>query len=241
MKGKTPAPNEPIDDIVAYLSGIPGDNRAFNENLASIRKTIMQDFKFPLSRDDQVSLEYVYRNFRNQGFDIGFDINGMWSRRFGRLPNLREITLQKDPKGKQGNFLASVEDYEFVRNMQRRNMIIPVVGDFGGKKALASVGRYLRKHGYIVTVFYASNVEIVLFDFGMSGSFPDFVENIRKLPINDKSLMIRSTFYYYGHPLQQTGFSLCTMLQKIPVFLRDYDEGRFRTYSDLILTHYIVP
>jgi hypothetical protein len=165
----------------------------------------------------------------------------MWNRRFGHLPNLREIILQKDPKGKLGNFLASVEDYEFVRNMQARNMIIPVVGDFGGKKALASVGQYLKKHGYVVTVFYASNVEIVLFDFGMSGSFPDFVENVRKLPINDRSLLIRSTFYYYGHPLQQPGFSLCSMLQKISTFLRDYDEGRFRTYRDMIQTHYIGP
>jgi hypothetical protein len=241
MKGKAPGPNDSIDGIVAYLSGIPGDNVAYNENLARIRNAIMQDFKFPLSRDDQVSLEHVYRSFRNQGLDIGFDIDGMWNQRFGPLPNLKEITLQKDPKGKQGNFLASVEDYDFVRNMHRRNLIIPVVGDFGGKKALASIGQYLKKHGYTVTVFYASNVEIVLFDFGMSSSFPDFVENIRQLPTNDGSLLIRSTFYYYGHPLQRPGYALCSMLQKISVFLRDYDEGRFQTYRDLIRTHYIIP
>jgi hypothetical protein len=239
MTAKAPGQGDSIDSIVAYISAIPADNQTYAQNLAAIRRTIQQDCKFPLSVEDQESLDYVYRNFRNQGFEIGFDINGMWSRRFGHLPTLREIILQKDLKGKQGNFLASVEDYDFVRDMQRRNMIIPVVGDFGGKKALASVGDYLRKKGYVVSVFYASNVEIVLFDYGMSSPFPGFVENIKKLPTNDRSILIRSTFYYYGHPLQQPGYSLCTMLQKISVFLSDYSEGRYRNYRDLIRTHYI--
>lgn len=242
MKEKPPGPNDPIGDVVAYLSGIPADSHAYTENLAAISKMIQQDFKFPLSKEDQASLDYVYRNFRNQGFEIGFDLNGTWSRRFGHLPVLREIILQKDPNGKLGNFLAGLNDYGFVRDMQRRNMIIPVVGDFGGTKALAAVGDYLRKNGYIVSVFYASNVEIVLFNYGMSSStFPAFAENIRKLPTNDRSLLIRSTFYYYGHPLQQPGYKLCTMLQNISVFLRDYAEGRYQDYRDLIRTHYIVP
>ena len=242
MKGKPPGPNNPISDVVAYLSGIPADSHAYTENLAAIGKMIQQDFKFPLSKEDQASLDYVYRNFRNQGFEIGFDFNGTWSRRFGHLPVLREIILQKDPNGKLGNFLASINDYGFVRDMQRRNMIIPIVGDFGGTKALAAVGDYLRENGYIVSVFYASNVEIVLFNYGMSSStFPAFAENIRKLPTNDRSLLIRSTFYYYGHPLQQPGYKLCTMLQNISVFLSDYAEGRYQDYRDLIRTHYIVP
>lgn len=241
LNAKAPGPKAPIQEIVAYLSEVPADPDFYSKNLARIRFTIMQDLKFPLSRDDQMSLEYVYRSFRVQGFEIGFDINGRWSRRFGRLPNLREIVLQKDPKGKEGNFLAGVEDYEFVRDMQRRNMIIPVVGDFSGKKALAAIGDYLRKKRYVVSVFYASNVEIVLFDFGMRSTFPGFAENIRKLPTNEQSLLIRSTFYYYNHPLQQPGYRLCTMLQKISVFLRDFGEGRYDNYRELIWTHYIGP
>ena len=240
MKEKPPGPNDSITDVVAYLSGIPADNHVYTENLAAVSRIIQQDFKFSLSKEDQESLDYVYRNFCNQGFDIGFDVNGTWGRRFGHLPVLKEIILQKDLKGKLGNFLASMDDYGFVRDMQRRNMIIPVVGDFSGKKALAKVGDYLRKNGYVVSVFYASNVEIVLFNYGMgSGTFPGFAENIRKLPTNDRSLLIRSTFYYYGHPLQLPGYSLCTMLQNISVFLRDFAEGRYRDYRDLIRTHYI--
>jgi hypothetical protein len=234
LRAKAPGAKDSIDDLVAYFSGIPANDKTYAENLASLCRTIEQDFQFPLSREDQESLEYIYKNFRLKGFDIGFDINGSWSQRFGHLPNLRELLVQRDLNGEQGNFLASADDYDFVRGMQRRNMIIPVVGDFGGKKALAAVGEYLKKHGYTVTVFYFSNVEIVLFEYGMSGSFPAFVNNVKKLPINQHSLLIRSTFWFYRHPAQLPGYSLCTSLQNISVFLREFDEGRYQNYRDLI-------
>ncbi len=234
LKANAPGPGDSIDDLVAYFSGIQADDKAYVRNLSEIRKTIQQNVQFPLSQDDQESLEYVYRNFRYQGFNIGFGDNARWSRRFGHLPNLKELLVQRDLSGKPGNFLAGDEDYNFVRDMHRRNRIIPVVGDFGGKKALAAVGDYLKKHGYVVSVFYASNVEIVLFNFGSDGSFTGFANNIKKLPINDRSLLIRSTFRYYGHPAQLPGYSLCTSMQKISVFLKEYDEGRYRYYTDLL-------
>lgn len=241
MSGKALRPDQPIEDIVAHFAKMPVNSAAFTKNLALISRTIEQDFKFPLSREDKGSLEFVYRSFSNQGFDIGFDVNGRWSRRFGHLPSLRELILQKDPNGKTGNFLASVDDYNFVRTLHRRNLIIPVVGDFGGKKALAAIGDYLRKKRYVVSVFYASNVEIVLFGYGYNGgsSFAAFVDNIRKLPTNERSILIRSTFYYYGHPAQLPGYKLCTLLQYISVFLKDFDAGRYQDYRDLIQTNYI--
>jgi hypothetical protein len=234
MNQNAPGSKDAIDDIVAYFLNVPADEKAYTSNLAAIRKTIQQDFQFPLSNEDQESLEYVYRSFRLQGFNIGFDINGMFGRRFGHLPNLREILVKQDLNGKQGNFLASADDYDFVRGLQRKNLIIPVVGDFGGEKALAAVGAYLKKHGYIVTVFYASNVEIVLFQFGSSSTFPAFVKNIKKLPINERSLLIRSTFWYYRHPAQLPGYALCTSLQNISAFLKEFDEGRYQNYRDLL-------
>ncbi len=234
LKEKAPGPKDSIGDLVAYFSGIPGDDKFYAENLAAIRKTIQQDFQFPLSREDQGSLEYVYRSFRLMGLNIGFDIGGRGFGRFGRLPNLRDLLLKKDLNGKEGNFLASVDDYDFVRGMQRRNMIIPVVGDFGGKKALAAVGNYLKQRGYTVTVFYLSNVEIVLLEYNMDDSFRFFVNNVKKLPINDRSLLIRSTFFFYRHPAQLPGYSLCTWLQNISVFLREFDEGRIQDYRDLL-------
>jgi hypothetical protein len=240
--GKAPGANAPLDEILAFFDNIPADNRTYTENLSAIRKTIQEDFQFPLSAEDQASLEYVYRSFRTYGFDVGFDVGRRGGRGFGRFLNLRSLLAMRDLNGKQGSFLASSEDYDFVRGMHHRNLIIPVVGDFSGKKALAAVGAYLRKRKLTVSVFYVSNVEIVLFDWGSFEQFSDFVENVRKLPTDERSLLLRSTFAYYGPPARLPGYQLCNFLQRVSIFLRDFDQGRYQTYRDLIRTNdYIAP
>jgi hypothetical protein len=239
---KAPGANAPLDEILTFFANTPADDKTYAENLAAIRKTIQEGSQFPLSAEDQTSLEYVYRSFRIWGFDVGFETGSRrGGRGFRRLPNLRELLAQRDLNGKQGNFLAGKDDYDFVRGMQLRNLIIPVVGDFSGKKALAAVGAYLRKRELTVSVFYLSNVEIVLLDWGSVEQFSDFVKNVKQLPANERTLLIRSTFSWYGHPTRLPGYQLCTLLQKLSVFLRDFDEGRYQSYQDLILTHYIGP
>lgn len=243
---KAPDADAPLDEILTFFENISADNKTYTENLAAIRKTIEVDFRFPLSTEDQASLEYVYRSFRTFGFDIGFDVirfdvGGRRGRRYGRFPRLRDLLAMRDLKGKQESFIAGKEDYDFVRSMQRRNLIIPVVGDFSGKKALAAVGDYLRKRKITLSLFYVSNVEIVLFDWGSFEQFSDFVQNVKKLPTDERSLLLRSTFSYYGPPARLPGYQLCNILQKVPVFLKDFDQGRYRSYRDLIMTHYIAP
>ncbi|MEK7830091.1 MAG: hypothetical protein AAB401_03350, partial [Acidobacteriota bacterium] len=206
-------------------------------NLAEIRKLIQEEFKFPLSASDQFSLEYVYKSFSDEGLAISYrtDGGGGWG---GYFPTLKEIIAGEDLNGKQGNFLAVPEDYEFVRGLHRKNLIIPVVGNFAGKKALASIGDYLKKNGYTVTAFYLSNVEQYLFQDAIHG---DFAENVRKLPLTEKSLFIRAIAGRGPHPARQPGHRLTTLLQKMTVFLKDYDEKLYTSYGELTVTNYIAP
>ena len=242
------APDAPISDLLNYFNGVAADEKIWAENLAAIRKTIQEDFQFTLSETDRSSLEYVYKSFRVDGLEIGFRLNSRFGGGSGNggfrggggfdpFPNLKQLIEQTDLNGKQGNFLVSAEDYEFVRGLQRKNLIIPVIGDFSGKKALAAVGDYLKKNGYVVTAFYTSNVEMVLFQ---NGIFEGFAANVKKLPVNDQSLIIRAAFSRYSHPARLTGYGTFTLLQQIPIFLRDFDEGRYQSYTDVINTHYIV-
>jgi hypothetical protein len=233
---EAPRADASINDLLTFFSKVPGDERTYTANLNEIRKVIQKDFKFALSETDQTSLEYVYKSFRNEGLDIAYRFDG-W--RGSYFPTLRELILQADQRGKLGNFLVSTEDYNFVRDLHRRNLIIPVVGDFGGKKALAGVGDYLRKNGFKVTAFYTSNVEQYLFE---GGSFGAFANNVRKLPIDEKSLFIRAVpNRREPHPAQLPGHRIAQLLQQITVFLQDFDEGRYPTYRDLTMTNYIGP
>jgi hypothetical protein len=231
----SPSPEDPIDKQVAYFTKTRGDEHIYAANLAAIRKAIQDDFQFPLSPRDQASLEFVYKSFRDSGLDVAFTLNG-WSD--GEFPTLAEVILQTDQNGKLGNFLTSREDYDFVRGLHMKNLIIPVVGDFGGKKALAAIADYLRKNGLTVTSFYTSNVEQYLFDDGL---FPGFVNNVKKLPINEKSLFIRWVYQRYYHPARIAGQRSTSLLQRMGVFLTDFDAGRYQNYQDLITTHYIAP
>jgi hypothetical protein len=73
--------------------------------------------------------------------------------------------------------------------MHLRNLIVPVVGDFAGPKAIRAVGDYLRQHSMTVGAFYTSNVEQYLFQNGVDNRF---YENIATLPIDSGSTIIRS-------------------------------------------------
>lgn len=236
-KEKTLPANPSINELLNYFSATSADEKTYITNLVEIRKLIQDDFKFPLSESDQKALEYVYRSFCDEGLTISYrtDGGGSWG---GYFPTLKEILAGEDLNGKQGNFLAVREDYEFVRDLHRKNLIIPVVGNFAGKKALASIADYLKKNGFTVTAYYLSNVEQYLFQ---QGEFGDFAENVRKLPLTDKSLFIRAIAGRGPHPARQPGHRLTTLLQKMQVFLKDYDDKLYTSYGELSLTNYIAP
>ena len=233
-KDKVLTADASVNDMLSLINQAPPDDRAYALNLAAIRKAIKEDFQVRLTDADQTSLDYVYKNFRDDGLDIAYRMEGT---RGGWFPSLKELIVQPDQHGKLGNFLATKEDYEFVRDLHRRNLIIPVVGDFAGKKALAAIGDYLRKGGFTVTAFYTSNVEQYLFQ---NAVFSGFAENVRKLPMNEKSLFIRAVpNTRFTHPAQLAGHRTTTLLQQLTVFMKDFDEGRYQTYTDLVMTHYI--
>jgi hypothetical protein len=230
----------PLPELLDYFAGVPATEEAFAENLARIQKVIAEEFLFPLSDSDNASLQTVYVAFRREGLNIQYRSTGggNWSNyQWSRFPTLKDLVLETDLHGKLGNFLARDEDYAFVRGMHLRNRIIPIVGDFAGPKALSAVGDYLRKNGYTVTAFYTSNVEQYLFS---NGVFGNFTQNVRKLPITDKSVFIRA-FPNMGepHPARISGHRLTTLLQMMSVFLLDVEHHLYPDYWTLVSTHFI--
>ncbi|MFN7929116.1 MAG: hypothetical protein U0Y68_14455 [Blastocatellia bacterium] len=231
-KDKPLAANVAVPEMLEYFARTKAEETYFTATLAEVRKTIEKDFGIKLSEFDGKELDYVLRSFKNDGIDIAFRFGGGWS----YFPSLREVIAQTDPNGKYGHFLANAEDYEFVRQLQMKNLVIPITGDFGGKKALAAIGDYLRQNNLTVTAYYLSNVEQYLFQ---DYTFGAFVANVKKLPINDQSLFIRSVLDRYDHPTHTPGHLFTMLMQRIGVFVKDYDEGKYKEYYQLVNTNYI--
>ena len=105
------------------------------------------------------------------------------------FPTYTDLMTATDGSGVNRSYLASEGNYKIVREMQQKNLIVPLVGDFAGPKAIQAVGQYLNEHNATVSVFYLSNVEQYLTP---TPTLRRFYENVATLPLNPSSSFIRS-------------------------------------------------
>lgn len=236
--GPETAESPAIETLLDALMRSPISPAVYAANRVKVEKLIQEDFGIALSAQDLQQLHYVYSTFQQEGLAIAFRFgpqNGGFG--FRRFPDLRELILERDLDGKLGNFLTNDADYQFVRDLHRANRIVPIVGDFAGTKAIAAVGDYLRAKDLKLRAFYTSNVEQFLFQ---NGVVPGWAANVRQLPIDDKSVFIRAVPNRgQPHPAQIPGYRMTTLLQKVSVFLEDFDAGTYDDYRTLVNTHYI--
>jgi hypothetical protein len=101
-----------------------------------------------------------------------------------------------DQTGVHRAYLATESNFLFLKDLETRNLIVPIVGDFGGPKALRSIGAFLRSRDATVAAFYLSNVEQYL---EQDGKETAFCGNVRTLPLNESSTFIRSSSRFGGY------------------------------------------
>jgi len=95
-----------------------------------------------------------------------------------------------DGNGHASSYLATEDSFRFVKDMETRNMVVPVVGNFGGPKAIRAVATYLKQKETVVSAFYVSNVEQYL---RQDGIWSTFCSNVTTLPLDATSTFIRSS------------------------------------------------
>lgn len=223
----------------AYANAAP-DSALFARNLAAVKDQLVTRHKFGLTSDDLRTIEYVYTAFFAAGPDLtySFTMPGRGSSMmfYGRrMPTYAELMMESDGQGAQRSYLASEANYGVLRELERNNLIVPLVGDFAGDKALRSVGRYVKDHGATVTAFYTSNVEQYLFQ---SDDWRRFFSNVATLPLDSSSTFIRAVFNFNTVPSQTgtPGPRSRTMLAPIAEQVQAFGEGRLQTYWDVIQT-----
>ena len=184
-----------VDELFRAYSTMQVDNDAFRTNLQDIKDRLLKTHQFGLTSRDEIGIEHVFTVFRDFGPLINYNSGaGFAGRRGGGMPDYIELMTAMDRQGEQRSYLASEENYRVIRDLERRNLIVPVAGDFGGKKALRAVGQYLKDHDAVVTAFYLSNVERYLFqgNGNQNGGWTTFYDNVATLPLDASSVFIRS-------------------------------------------------
>lgn len=216
-----------IEKIAGHVGTAP---RADLPALDATLDRTMQSFGVPLSKDDLATIHRFHQAFVDAGLSMRFQSTGRAPRSY--YPTFQDMLVDKDPAGRQSNYLASDEAFQFVRGLENQDLIIPVVGDVSGPTAVASIGRFISERNERVSAFYVSNVEFYLF---REGTFGRFITNLQRLPHSPNSVLIRSIFagryaLAGGRPDDDSD----SELQSIDDVLSGYANGRIRMYADLI-------
>lgn len=174
-----------VEELFSAYRSATANRGLFQQNLQAVKDQLVGHHGFTLAKDDLDRIEYVFNEFYAHGPDMSYTFPGPSE----RFPAYAELMTETDGAGEHHGYLATEENFRILRELERNNVIIPLVGDFAGPKSVRSVGRYLKRHGATVAVFYTSNVEQYL---RPSGTWSDFCRNFAALPLDKASTFIRT-------------------------------------------------
>ena len=225
-----------IKELVDYLDATPADTKLFEKYAKDLRADI-QKLGMPLSQQDVDTINKIHRAFFTSGLDIRYSSYHRPPRSI--YPTYRELLLEHDLTGQQNNYFNSEDDFQFLKKLEGDDMVIPIVGDLSGPQAVKAIGAYLKEIKERVSAFYVSNVEFYL---QRQGTFDKWVENLKALPTDDHSLIIRSYFNYYAppHPQAEPNHFSTQLLQKIDDLIKMCAAGDCERYEDIVTKNSIL-
>ncbi len=173
-----------VEAIFRGLESTAGNAQLFQETLQTVKDRLERQHGFSLTAEDKRGIDKVFTVFYQGGPRMDYGFRSPTPNR--SVPNYTLLMSMSDPRGKQWSYLANDENYARIRQMQQRNLIVPLVGDFTGPRTLKAVGQYVKQRGAMISAFYVSNVE----DYIRPG-WNAYVSNVASMPVDDSSLFIR--------------------------------------------------
>jgi hypothetical protein len=174
-------------EVFNAYSEVPTSEALYKENLKAVQEHLIKTRGLPLNEEDVRGIEYVANACYWYGPGIHYNSSGG---RMGRaMATYFDLMVATDAEGKSRSYLASEENFKTLKELHTKNLLVPVVGNFGGPKALRAVGQYVRDRGGYVGAFYLSNVEQYL---DQQGLWPSFCANVATMPLEDTSTFIRA-------------------------------------------------
>jgi hypothetical protein len=217
-----------IDSILNYVDSLPVD--PYGAETDSIIATVRR-YGIPFVMVDTSTIRRFHNEFIRQGLDLRFTSSGRAPRYY--YPTLRQLILERDLEGNKANYLASEDSWRFLKDLQARDRVIPVVGNLAGSKAFPAISREIAARNERVSALYVSNVEMYIW---RDGSFGTFAEHAARLPRNERSVIIRSFFgggFGQSHPLNRPEHVSTQLVQTLDDFARRRETG-WESYWDLV-------
>jgi hypothetical protein len=186
----------PVQDLFAAYHAVPSTEANYRRNLTDVVEWLTTRRRLPLSDEDLAGIDHIYRTaFFADGPELGYRLTGQG--RNGQHPTYAYLMSMDDGQGRQRSYLASESNFRFLKELHSRNLIVPVVGDFGGPRALPAIAKYARDAGTIVSAFYLSNVEQYLMK---DATWRAFCATVSTMPLDTSSTFIRSRVNGRGLP-----------------------------------------
>ena len=215
--------------LFAAYEKVPGDADLFMENLAAV-KSSFKTHGYRLSNDDIVRIEFVYQVFFRGGPAINYGFASTTPA--ASTPSYLQIVTMSDDEGHNWSYLATEESFQYLREMQRKNLIVPLVGNFSGPTTIRSIARYLKEHNANVSAFYASNVESYLDE----KQTRDFYSNLLSLPSDSTTTTIRFVDFMHNTvlPWWNPSRSYLQVVSPMSDLANLSGAGKMPTYNDLL-------
>ena len=122
------------------------DSMRFERDHSAVLDRLTKERGFALSPEDVAAIRYVHAAFFVGGpaltYSFGRGPMGMYGRR--GMPTSAELMVATDGEGVPHSYLASETLLLQLQDLEERNLIVPLVVDFGGAKTVRAVGEYVR-------------------------------------------------------------------------------------------------
>ena len=169
--------DSPVTTLFGAFGSVERSEERYAANTEAILAQLTKKHGFPLSQPELNGIRTIYHAFFERGYAVRYS------------PTYADLMTATDRAGVHRSYLASESAFDAVRDLEIANLVVPVVGDFGGPKAIRTVAAYLKAYDATVGAFYLSNVEQYL---AQDGKMTAFCRSVATLPLDGTSTFIRS-------------------------------------------------
>jgi hypothetical protein len=220
--------NQNISDLLHLIDSSRSD-ADFEKKTTTEAINVIRSWDSGLTEEDYASIQRAARAFIDSGPDLKFNTLNRAPREY--YPSYRQLMEETDSQGRQCNYLASENTFQYVKKLHRENRIVPIVGDLAGTHAVIKIGEELRHRGLVLACFYVSNVEFYLFG---SERWNEYTKNLARIPRDPNACLVRTYAKAGQQYLSIPDYYMGVIIQSLQSFLNDESAGRNKNYRDLV-------